>query len=108
MSRLHDHKTLTLHLARRLRGLDSDGCTMSPDFNFYDCCVWHDYYYRHPASPITRAQADKLLYYCIKKKSNRVVAGIYYGFVRAYGAKAWVEEDVGLGLKIPKTPKLGS
>ncbi len=108
MSRLHEHKTLALHLTRRLRGIDSDGCTLAPDFNFYACCVWHDYYYRHPNSPITRAQADKLLYHCIKKKSNRVVAGIYYAAVRSLGAKAWVEEDVGIGRKIPKVPKMGA
>ncbi len=107
-NRLHEHKILALHLARRLRRIDSDGCTMSPDFNFYDCCVWHDYYYRHPASPITRAQADKLLYYCIKRKSNCVIAGVYYAAVRVGGAKAWVEEDVGIGRTIPKVPKTGA
>ncbi|MDH5573265.1 MAG: phospholipase, partial [Gammaproteobacteria bacterium] len=66
----------------------SDGCTMSPDLDFRDCCEMHDMIIRF--NQCDRKHADTLLKKCIRQKKRRKifkllfkpVAYIYYLGVR--------------------------
>jgi len=64
----------------------SDGCTHAPDFNFYDCCAEHDFYYSKNSDE-PRFLADLKLAYCIYKKGHILLALIYFSFVRRFGAE---------------------
>lgn len=66
----------------------SDGCTASPDLNFKECCLEHDFYYA--TKSVSRAEADKRLRECIKEKwGGNVVPWIYWVGVRAFGIFPW-------------------
>lgn len=56
---------------------------MAPDGTWSGCCKRHDR--RYANKRLTRYQADKLLYRCIKRKSNALVASIYFIGVRLFG-----------------------
>ncbi len=63
----------------------TDGCSMSPDFDFYYCCKDHDYAYftGHPKLP-----ADWRLTKCIWKRGrwfHKLLAPVYGSFVVAFG-----------------------
>jgi len=60
-----------------------DYCTLSPDGNWGYCCKMHDK--RYANKRLNRSQADELLYRCIKRKSNRIIASIYWFGVRCFG-----------------------
>ena len=62
----------------------SDGCSNSPDFNFYDCCSEHDWYYGK-SSDLPRFIADLILAYCIYKKGHRYLSLVYFIAVRRFG-----------------------
>ena len=64
----------------------TNGCTMSPDFNFKDCCDKHDICYCVGGDDNDRFNCDIELYKCIKKKGHPVLASIYYSAVRALGS----------------------
>ena len=68
-----------------------DYCTLSPDGNWGECCKLHDR--RYANNRLTRYQADKLLYRCIKRKSNSMVASVYFIGVRAFGWYYYYKED---------------
>lgn len=72
----------------RLRG-KTDGCTLSPDFDFRECCDLHDVRYRANPERITRAEADRALRVCIRSKGYRVLPWVYWGFVRVFGRAFW-------------------
>lgn len=72
----------------RLRS-ETDGCTMSPDMNFEQCCIEHDLHYRHNSENISRAEADARLRRCIAGKNHAVVAWAYWFAVRVFGRKQW-------------------
>ena len=55
---------------------------MSPDFDFRECCVRHDFDYY---SQVSRKEADLKLKACIEKKGHPKLAKIYYCGVRAFG-----------------------
>ncbi len=72
--------------------LENDGCSSAPDFNFKECCVEHDYYYRNPEEDtgVSRGEADKRLRQCIQKRWKLLfMPWIYWGFVRAAGWIPW-------------------
>jgi hypothetical protein len=79
--------------------VQADGCSDSPDLFYTDCCDEHDIAYRtgfdEDGSEITRAQADKQLFECMKKAGKTPVVGrwlvpaIYYGAVRLFGSGSW-------------------
>ena len=52
-----------------------------------DCCAAHDIAYM--AQEITRAEADRLLYECVKKSSHPVMAWIMWACVRIFGGMGW-------------------
>ena len=58
----------------------SDGCTLAPDGSWGSCCVIHDTALRD--KDVSASQADKMLFRCMKKRSNIVMATLYYTFVR--------------------------
>jgi hypothetical protein len=69
---------------RDIKEFSTDGCTMSPDFDFRDCCVRHDLDYWR--GDVTRAEADRRLRQCIKEKGYVVLPWIYWAGVRLFGA----------------------
>ena len=73
---------------RRMRG-KTDGCTLSPDFDFKACCDLHDVRYRANPERIPRAMADRLLRRCIREKGYRVLPWVYWGAVRIFGRAFW-------------------
>lgn len=81
------------------KALNGDGCTASPDFAYTACCDEHDVAYRTGkdlnGKPITRYQADKRLYKCMKRAGITPVMGkwivpqIYFWAVRLFGKGNW-------------------
>lgn len=70
------------------KGVRYDGCTGVPDFDFgVDCCGEHDTHYQ--LGEISRAEADKRLYQCIRKKGYVVLAGVYWVGVRLLAGNVW-------------------
>ena len=69
----------------RIKG-KSDGCTNSPDFNFYPCCAEHDWYYGED-SDVPRFIADLILSYCIYKSGHYFLSITYFVAVRRFGRK---------------------
>lgn len=72
-----------------------DGCTLSPDFNFTECCNKHDVDYAE--AKISRSGADKKLRQCIAKKGLgfyrfRVLPWVYWAGVRVFGASHYGNE----------------
>ena len=72
--------------------LENDGCSGAPDFNFKECCVEHDYYYRNCQSVtgVSRAKADRLLRRCIQKHWKLpLMPWVYWTGVRVAGWIPW-------------------
>lgn len=63
----------------------TDGCSMSPDFNFGCCCVEHDIVYWKGGTAEERKKADTDLRQCIEGKGHPYLADLYYIGVRAGG-----------------------
>ena len=61
---------------------ESDGCTLSPDFNFRHCCVEHDRAYWRGGSREQRKAADIAFRDCIRAAGRPVLAEIYFRSVR--------------------------
>lgn len=80
-----------------------DGCTKSPDFAYTRCCNRHDKDYSthtdENGKPLTRKQADKRLYDCMRKSGKTPIVGrlivpaIYYAAVRTFGGKYWKKQN---------------
>lgn len=65
-----------------------DGCTFVPDFDFGEtCCNRHDYHYR--VHDVSRAQADRQLFRCIRQNGKPIIAGMYWVGVRIFGVFFW-------------------
>lgn len=67
-----------------LRPFVSDGCSMSPDLDFGDCCFVHDYRYWKGGTKEERRIADRELRQCINEK-RRGFGFIYYSATRLFG-----------------------
>jgi len=68
------------------RGVYYDGCTGVPDFDFgADCCGEHDFHYQQ--TDISRAEADKRLRQCIRKKGYIILPWVFWLGVRIFGRK---------------------
>jgi len=65
----------------------TDGCSLSPDFQFKECCKIHDFWYT--TGLIERLEADQRLRDCIRGKSNWFLAQIYYRSIRLFGVSRW-------------------
>jgi len=64
-------------------GYRSDGgCTMSPDFNFKECCLRHDVMMNYKQG-IDDRQAHRILRKCIASKGHPVLAWVYWSAVTA-------------------------
>ena len=62
--------------------------TYSPDFNFKDCCDWHDQCYCAGGKADDRLFCDQGLLLCIGiLRGHPILAQIYYAAVRAFGSK---------------------
>ena len=68
-----------------LRPFRSNGCTMSPDFNFRACCVTHDYAYWKGGTKEERYKADDNLRSCINDKRKNL-GTIYFAMTRLVGS----------------------
>lgn len=68
------------------QGVKYDGCTGVPDFDFgADCCGEHDYHYQ--TGDISRAEADKRLRECLRRKGYFVLPWVYWLGTRLLGWK---------------------
>ena len=85
-------------LALRYRALSdklrSDGCTMSPDLWFGECCEMHDVMYRTGRDMqgrfVSRTHADKLLRKCMQEQ-GLFLPWIYWIAVRLFSKGVWEE-----------------
>jgi hypothetical protein len=69
-----------------LTPFQSDGCTMSPDLNFKDCCIEHDRAYHAGGTRLERAEADRIFARCIVARGHSVfLALLYWMGVRLFG-----------------------
>lgn len=59
------------------------GCTCFFNGTWKECCDRHDRRYENKR--LTKYQADKLLFRCVRKKSNVVVASIMFAGVTLLG-----------------------
>lgn len=64
-----------------LGGETDGGCTMSPDFNFKECCLRHDVMINYNQG-ITDREADRYLRECIIEHGHPVIAWVYWFWVR--------------------------
>ena len=80
-----------LKILKRRLDLSSDGCSGAPDFDFRQCCVEHDYYYRNPVerTGVSRSAADAKLRRCIAARGRPVLSWAYWVSVRALGWIPW-------------------
>jgi hypothetical protein len=62
-------------------GVESDGCTLAPDYNFRKCCERHDVMIRFNQG-ITDAEADRYLRECIVEHGHPKKALLYWVFSR--------------------------
>jgi len=70
------------------KGVKYDGCSGVPDFDFgADCCGEHDAHYQ--LGDVSRAEADKRLRACLRKKGYFVLPWIYYFGVRFLAGGVW-------------------
>lgn len=79
--------------------LNGDGCTSTPDFFYRRCCDEHDLHYRVGCGidgrTLTRAQADKKLFICMRKAGKTPIIGrliipaLFWLAVRLFARKAW-------------------
>lgn len=53
------------------------------DYYIGCCCKGHDK--RYANKRLTRLQADILLFKCVKRKANVILAATMFSFVRAFG-----------------------
>lgn len=91
------------------RGFKYDGCTAVPDFDFgSDCCGEHDYHYQDRT--ITRAEADRRLRDCLRKKGYVVLPWIYWAGVRVFGWCFWKkrQKTVPVVIEDPEVPPVQS
>jgi hypothetical protein len=58
----------------------SDGCTLAPDGKWKQCCILHDY--ARQDKNVTDAEADKMLYNCMRDHANLPMAVLYYVWTR--------------------------
>lgn len=86
------------HLRILAQLVKADGCSSAPDFWFTECCNEHDVYYRTGRDAdgfrITRLDADKQLFRCMKKTAHTFVgrwflSPLYWCAVRLFGRRAW-------------------
>ena len=63
-----------------------DGCTLSPDFDFVQCCNEHDLSYWRGGSVQMRKQADEVFRQCIADQGHPFLSVLYYYGVRVGGA----------------------
>lgn len=66
-----------------LKDFSTDGCSMSPDLTFAECCVTHDIDYS--LGEITRAESDRKLRQCISSKGYPYLSVVYWVGVRLFG-----------------------
>jgi hypothetical protein len=70
------------------KGVKYDGCTGVPDFDFgKDCCGEHDYHYQ--IGDVSRAEADRRLRDCLRKKGYFILPWLYYLGVRGFASGVW-------------------
>ena len=76
--------------AQDLQTFRTDRCSMSPDLDFGDCCVTHDYLYWKGGTSRARAEADQQFRTCIRERSDwPALSGVYHTFVRLGGHTIW-------------------
>lgn len=63
--------------------MSKDNCTLFIEGNWTECCARHDR--RYANKRLTRYQADRLLYRCVSRKSNILIASIMFIGVRSFG-----------------------
>ncbi|QGH72961.1 MAG: phospholipase A2 group XIII [Siphoviridae sp. ctdEk19] len=86
-------------LRKLWKALKGDGCTSSPDLSYTECCRKHDadytYHIDESGKEITRAEADKRLFNCMRKAGVTPVVGrlfipaIYWFAVRLFARGHW-------------------
>lgn len=86
------------HAAKILKsvwpGMDftNDGCTAAPDAWWKECCAEHDFYYGNDVG-VSRAEADRQLFECMKSKKAVVSPYVYYAAVRLIGGLFWSNDN---------------
>ena len=53
------------------------GCTMSPNFNFKDCCIKHDVMMNYDQG-IKPRQAHRILRKCVASRGHKYLAWLYW------------------------------
>ena len=66
-----------------LSGKMKDYCTLFPEGNWSKCCALHDRRYENKR--LTKYQADKLLFRCVRRKGNNIIASIMFAGVTIFG-----------------------
>lgn len=72
----------------------SDGCTLSPDGSWGSCCRIHDY--ARSDDLVTNKEADKMLFDCMRERSNIFLALLYWFWVRVQSVTGM--QPVGLAM----------
>lgn len=72
-------------LQNEISPFTTDGCSVVPDLNFTDCCVFHDIAYWKGGTKEQRKAADEDLAACVAKKSNKLIGSMFYWGVKLGG-----------------------
>jgi len=67
----------------------SDGCSVWPDRNYYDCCYKHDKAYWDAGTQDDRQNADLTFRQCMTKSTNEFYSHMMYLGVRIGGHPIW-------------------
>ena len=76
-------KPSVIEKVKAVRDFSSDGCSMSPDLTFKNCCIEHDLSYRLGLTK--RSTADKNLRKCIAMHRHPILSWVYWIAVRIFG-----------------------
>lgn len=85
----------------------SDGCSLFPDGDYFDCCVEHDKAYYFGGSWKQRWRADKKLYKCVAAKKGfkyKLLAPVMWAGVRI-GGVPWLPTSFRWGFGRKKSSK---
>lgn len=83
MTTLNKRNPTLYEKLKSLTDFVTDGCTMSPDLVFSECCVDHDVNYA--TGEINRKEADRELRKCISSKGYPFLCWVYWLGVRLAG-----------------------
>ena len=88
-------------MSKKKKEQPSEHCTLWPDklgsMDYSQCCKRHDRRYENKR--LSKYQADKLLYRCVRRKSNKLNAAVMFIGVTLFGHFSYYRAQFKTGVK---------